>query len=347
MAAAAAFGIGTCSVLFADVGTADAVTGANTRISYVRNGSLYLANADGSSPLMLVDGGVTGTPRWFADGSQVLYIQNGDVYIASANGTVLQRMTTDGQATDTFLDDDNPGYEDAGTYYDVDTLAGLSGSPMGFLAGAPVSDAGLGMLNGFYLDSSGYLIPQVGTTSPADVQMIDPEFSPDESKIAYIDPATGSLTVRTIDISSTVSNQYDLGAPRRVTADSGADSGPQWSPDGTSLTYESGGNVLVVGSSATATAGTKVVTGASGAVPVDLTAKYVVREWGSNALETAIAVSQRNYQTAHESNSGSDKRQIASCVVLSRSDVFYDALTGSALARQQHCPLLLVPHTGA
>jgi hypothetical protein len=71
---------------------------------------------------------------------------------------------------------------------------------------------------------------------------------------------------------------------------------------------------------------------ASGPSEVAMQAKYVVREWGGVAIQTAIAVSQRNFGPI-DGRSPSDIRVNANCVVLSRSDEYYDALAG----RGGHC----------
>jgi hypothetical protein len=210
--------------------------------------------------------------------------------------------------------------------------------------GTPISDIGPGYTL-YDLSASGQLEVSGGGIVTPGVAMVDPELNADDSRVVYIDPSTHQVVVRSIDYTG-------LGAALVVSADSAADSDPQWSQDGATVTYESGGNVLRVNApasgatSVTPVAGTPIVTGASGAVPVTLASKFVVREWGSNALNTAVAVSQRNYQAVGEANSATDKRVVAHCVVLSRSDQFYDALTGSAFARSEECPLLLVPHTG-
>jgi hypothetical protein len=75
-------------------------------------------------------------------------------------------------------------------------------------------------------------------------------------------------------------------------------------------------------------------------------AKHVVRLWGSNAIGTAASISQYDFADAGASLvNGKDARGrvAAKVVVLSRSDAFYDALAGSALAAQKGGPLLITP----
>jgi Pro-kumamolisin, activation domain/ell wall binding domain 2 (CWB2) len=71
-----------------------------------------------------------------------------------------------------------------------------------------------------------------------------------------------------------------------------------------------------------------------------------VRLWGSIAINTAISISGHDFAdngTATVNGEDSQGRIQAGAVVLSRSDEFYDALAGSALAAQQKAPLLITP----
>lgn len=71
---------------------------------------------------------------------------------------------------------------------------------------------------------------------------------------------------------------------------------------------------------------------------------HVIREWGADRVQTAVAASQLNFA---DHGATSDKRRIpAGAVVLSRSDTFADALGGSALAVRKNAPLLLTDPSG-
>ncbi len=88
--------------------------------------------------------------------------------------------------------------------------------------------------------------------------------------------------------------------------------------------------------------------GYGGATQLDIWAprtSETVRVAGSNAIGTAIAASQQNW--ADNGNAANDPggRGQAQAVVLSRSDQFYDALAGSALAVDKGGPLLITPPT--
>jgi hypothetical protein len=72
----------------------------------------------------------------------------------------------------------------------------------------------------------------------------------------------------------------------------------------------------------------------------------VTRLWGGIAIETATAISGYDFAdngTATDNGHDSQGRIQAQAVVLSRSDKFYDALAGSALAAQKKAPLLITP----
>jgi hypothetical protein len=80
--------------------------------------------------------------------------------------------------------------------------------------------------------------------------------------------------------------------------------------------------------------------------PPPPTAKTVTRLWGGIAIETATAISGYDFAdngTATDNGHDSQGRIQAQAVVLSRSDKFYDALAGSALAAQKKAPLLITP----
>jgi ell wall binding domain 2 (CWB2) len=87
--------------------------------------------------------------------------------------------------------------------------------------------------------------------------------------------------------------------------------------------------------------------GAGGAFATVTPVKQVVRVAGSNAIGTAIAASQENWADNGTAtmNGGvdQDNRHQAQAVVLSRSDEFYDALSGSDLAVDENGPLLITP----
>jgi YVTN family beta-propeller protein len=91
-------------------------------------------------------------------------------------------------------------------------------------------------------------------------------------------------------------------------------------------------------------ASTRSTTGsASAASPAAAQGSSVIRVWGQNAIGTAIAASQQNWADDGQSAHDPDGRFQAQAVVLSRSNGYYDALAGSALAVDKQAPLLITP----
>jgi len=311
-------------------------------LTYVQNGNLYAAGPDGSNPHVLVTGGVTGTPAWFGDGSQIAYVQNGDLFLSTADGKQVRQITTDGQASEPVAESfyvPRVLFQDAGAYYMAAPDPGM-GTWNYPITGTDATESPNGI--DLYVSPDGDLSTLYFTSTPTDIQGRQPAFSPDGSEVAYVDPATNQLAVRSFG-QPQGSSDFVFGSPTTVTADTGADAHPRWSADGKSLMYENGGNILTVSATASAATGTVLVPNASGPTDVTLQPKHVVREWGGNAINTAIAVSQRNYRSVDAT--GTDNRFQANGVVLSRSDTFSDALVGSAFANEHGTPLLLTKST--
>lgn len=118
-----------------------------------------------------------------------------------------------------------------------------------------------------------------------------------------------------------------------------------WSPDGSTLLFNAGEPTTW------STGVLKRLTVASGAIsqvvpdgllpsaqPVKKSKDVVRRVWGDDQIGTAIAASR--YAFADHDGSG-DPRPKATAVVLSRADLYYDALGGSALAVARRAPLLI------
>ncbi|HEU5353143.1 MAG TPA: cell wall-binding repeat-containing protein [Actinocrinis sp.] len=310
-------------------------------LTYVKNGNLYTAQLDGSHPHVLVSGGVSGTAAWFPDGSQVAYLQNGNLFLARADGTQVRQVTTDGQASEpqatTLAGFPRVLYQDAGNYTMISEDPARS--PWSYRLTGTDATLSAGFPWTIFVDPSGDLNIQFLTLSPANVQAKQPAVSPDGTEVAYIDPATNQIAVRSLTQSTSNFSQYDLGTPTVVTADSAADAHPQWSLDGASLVYESGGNVLTVRATASGAAGRLLVRNASGPAEVAMKPKFVVRESGGDVIDTAIAVSQRTFGTVGATST--DGRLLANGVVLADSDSDSAALVGGQFAGSHAYSLLL------
>ncbi|MCM0674105.1 cell wall-binding repeat-containing protein [Micromonospora phytophila] len=160
----------------------------------------------------------------------------------------------------------------------------------------------------------------------------NPALSPDGTKVAFV--RAGQIIVS--DLSG--------GNEVVVTSNSAVKDNPVWSPDGKTIAFNTGGTLVATaladGSQAT---GPISVSGSSGVPAYQPRNKdRVARLAGESRFTTATAVSQSHWKTA--ANSG-DTRELAQAVVLSRSDTFADALSGSALAAAKRGPLLMTTPT--
>ncbi len=165
----------------------------------------------------------------------------------------------------------------------------------------------------------------------------EPEYSPDGTALAYI--LGGQVYV---------SGPYGNNPVQLTTDPQGGLTSPTWSPDGSSLLFVTPGHDLNKVDVATKTV-TNVVPNSAGAGPVNATwqpvrTNYVDRVFGGNAIQTGVAASQYAFADAGVFND-SFGRKPAYTVVLTRSDAYYDALAGSALAIAKNGPLLITPPT--
>lgn len=183
--------------------------------------------------------------------------------------------------------------------------------------------------------------PQVGVfTAESGFRTIldnasNPAMAPNGKKVAFIrsDGTYDQVWVANIDGSNVV----------QVTANATNHDHPTWSPDGSTIAFTQGGGVATAPADGSGASDPTVVSGLSG-VPAYQPRRrdQVVRLHGQNRFTTATAVSQSHWATASDPG---DPRQSAEAVVLSRSDVFADALGGAALAAAKTGPLLMTPPT--
>jgi ell wall binding domain 2 (CWB2)/WD40-like Beta Propeller Repeat len=168
--------------------------------------------------------------------------------------------------------------------------------------------------------------------TPAVTQVIDnasdPAISPDGTQVAFI--RGGEVWVSDLDGSDAASS---ISAPEDVLD-------PTWSPVGDRIAARTAtGEVwefTADGHVSTATP----LTGKPAYQP--LNQNRVARLTGTNRLLTAVEVSQSHWA---DGANPTGPRKRAESVVLSRSDVFADALGGGALAAAKAGPLLLTPPT--
>ncbi|MFE9207396.1 cell wall-binding repeat-containing protein [Micromonospora sp. NPDC007230] len=159
----------------------------------------------------------------------------------------------------------------------------------------------------------------------------NPALSPKGDKVAFV--RGGQIIVSDLTGENEVT----------VTSNAATHDNPVWSPDGTKIAFSQGTGIAVAPANGSGAASPTVVSTAAGVPAYQPRNKdRSVRLSGQSRFTTAAAVSQSHWKTA---SNAADPREQAGSVVLSRSDTFADALSGSALAAAKRGPLLLTPPT--
>jgi hypothetical protein len=167
------------------------------------------------------------------------------------------------------------------------------------------------------------------------------DFSPDSSRIAFAraEPGGGSQ-IWLADADG--GNQVQL--TFKATEGSSINREPAWSPKGDAILFTSAdGNSKVRRFDLTTQQYVTIAPSGSRPKWQPVTTNVVERVWGQTALDTAVATSRYNWAD-HGVDDGI--RGQAQAVVLSRDDVYLDALGGSALAVRRQAPLLITPPSG-
>ncbi|MBE1486356.1 cell wall-binding repeat-containing protein [Plantactinospora soyae] len=164
----------------------------------------------------------------------------------------------------------------------------------------------------------------------------NPAMAPNGKKVAFIrsDGTRNQVWVANIDGSNVV----------QVTSNAANHDNPVWSPDGNTVAFSQNTGVATAPANGSGAATPTTVANLSGVPSYQpRRSDKVVRVFGQNRYTTAAAVSQSHWATA---SNASDPRQSAEGVVLSRSDLFADALGGAALAAAKQGPLLMTHPNG-
>ncbi|WP_194907640.1 cell wall-binding repeat-containing protein [Catenulispora rubra] len=305
-----------------------------SRLAYLADYDLWVAQADGSSGhlvrLTATDGGLMGDLSWSPDGSYIYFTE-------TLRTSTLYRIRPNGSGEEALL-----------TFPVVNT--GYSVAPNGNIAYA--DEGAIAQWN----PSSGAV-----TRILAGENFAQPEFSPDGTRLLIMGVLQGPgqsgnpRQIYVVNVDGTGLRQ--LTTPEPIGHLQDFYNAPTWSPDGRYIAFSNGngGDHGAIGLDEVATGTITYIAGtptgdvstiawqshavpASGPVP----APAVDRIGGADRIETAIDASRFEFDAASATGSGSGLRK-ASCVVLSRMDTYADALSGSALAGQKSCPLLLTP----
>ncbi|MFG1649072.1 cell wall-binding repeat-containing protein [Micromonospora sp. NPDC049275] len=176
-----------------------------------------------------------------------------------------------------------------------------------------------------------YSRPEAERVTLVDDNGANPSISPQGDRIAFV--RNGQIIV------SDLTGEGEVA----VTSNAAAHDNPTWSPDGKKIAFSQGTQVATAAADGTTAANPTVVSTTAGVPAYQPRRKdRAVRLSGASRFGTAAAVSQSHWKSVTDQ---SDTREQAGAVVLSRSDTFADALSGSALAAAKRGPLLLTPST--
>jgi TolB protein len=182
------------------------------QIVFVRNGTMYVMNADGSLQLRLIDYSTSAPPAVSPDGKQIAFASNHDgswqIYVMHADGSNPTRLTQ------------GPG-ESGFPAWSPD------GSRLAF------TSAQNGSSHIFAMNADGTSLVQLTTGLLGD---LTPSWSPDGARIVFASGGFGGTLA--------ISFMNADGSNRLTTSVVGSE--PRWSPDGTKIAFASGGGIYIM-----------------------------------------------------------------------------------------------------
>ena len=335
--------------------------GANGKLT-ISNGDdvLHFAGNGGGSNEAMPSSKVTGA-EWAPDGSRVAYLdENNDLVSVRFDGSdkiVVAWGLSNASHPTWILGGSFLVYAQGGNLYKVPSLGGAA--PVRLAAGhqgGDVDNSPQGGPNGLFVfqrtDSSGKTWVMTydavtGQTGDPKVLGFSPSISPDGSTIAFVLADIHAVNQIWKMPNDNSGNAVPLTHDNATSQTTGT---PVWSPDGGTIAFATSQNIVTIPPTTNPPESTVAsVTGRlswqpnanlanplSASNPVNL----VERLDGADRIETAIQVSRWTW--ADQASNPPAAHQ-ADYVVLARSDIFADALAGSALAAKKHAPLLLTP----
>jgi putative cell wall-binding protein len=322
--------------------------GDNAGLTAVSGNTINWDN--GTPPLTISDSaGVGSGGAWSPDGSRFAYVTTaGDVHTVRFKpfdaGSDIGHIT-DGESTPA----SHPTWTDDGIYnvwseggklefatsdsfsisQDVQLDPSMTYSDPDGGPGGIVFTAGSGATAEIEMITEGQLFDTAQITPTQITAGTQPSLSIDGTQVAFVKSDGTNDQIWTTDLQG--------GTPVQVTKDAANHSNPTWSPDGGTIAFNEGTAVMTVPADGSASPTT--VAGLTGAPAYQSTnSDGIFRISGTNRVQTAVAASSVVWATA-----GQNDGLPANAVVLSRSDLFADALGGAALASAKDGPLLLTP----
>jgi Tol biopolymer transport system component len=196
---------------------------ANGKIAYVRDGDVWVMDADGANQQNLTSSASSAEadPAFSPDATQLAFTRDGDLWVMNADGSDQTNLTNDSAA------DRDPDWSPGGTQ-------------IVFMSDRERFNSELGhdvLYRGMYLMDAARGDAAVLTETPifagSDDFWVDPAWSPTENKIAFTGNDTDSPRIATV--SAADGTGYTLLGPLGGTS-------PSWSPDGSKIAFD--GNTM-------------------------------------------------------------------------------------------------------
>ncbi|GAA2017771.1 hypothetical protein GCM10009839_12100 [Catenulispora yoronensis] len=286
-----------------------------SRVVYIDEANQVVSvRADGTDRIVIASGlsAAPTHPTWLNGGSFIVFAMGGDLYKVPSLGGAVEKLSAGHQSGDK---DSAP-----------------QGGANGKLVFQRISSAGYSSI--WIYD--GYQDTAIGLNHLG----FTPSISPNGKSVAFMLPDQAAVPINQIwTINSDGTSPVQLTHDKTTNQKSNT---PVWSPDGSQIAFNAGGDVRVMAAQQDAPENPRIpaITGRlswqpngdpgnlpNGANPVNL----VERLDGLDRIETAIQISHWSWDPAASNPPAARQADMA---VIARSDLAADALAGTALARQ-------------